>query len=212
MRLFVCSDIHMALENLNRLLEMAGGPVDAVLFAGDLTNWGSSADAQKVLACFGDKPVYTIPGNLDTQAVLETMEDQSELVHARKAALKDWVVVGFGGGSPNNPGDILFSDAQILEGLEPLLKSCDSQKTILLTHQPPWNTRLDQIKGSSVGSKAVRDLLSKYKPAFHFCGHIHESWNEDKIGTSCCYNVAAVKEGRAGVLDLETRAFERLSL
>ena len=212
MRLFVCSDIHMAVENLERLLLMAGKPIDAVLFAGDLTNWGSAADAAKVFSSFPDKPIFTIPGNLDTQAVLEAMEDQTKLVHNHKAALGDWSVVGFGGGSLNNPGDILFSDDDILKSLEPLLKAANPKKTILLTHQPPFNTKLDVSRGSHVGSRAVRVLIEKYQPAFQFCGHIHESWSEDEIGKSRCYNVAAVKEGRSAVLDLETFVFKRLAL
>lgn len=202
MRLFACSDIHMAVENLDRLLEQAGQPIDAVLFAGDLTNWGSRADALKILSHFKEKPVYTIPGNLDTPAVMEVLEDQSELVHGQAAKLGDWTVVGFGGGSLNNPGEILFSEEAIIESLEPWLKKSDPQKTILLTHQPPANTKLDLVRGEPVGSRAVRTLIEKYQPAFQFCGHIHESWNEDRIDGSRCYNVAAVKEGRAAILDL----------
>lgn len=211
-RLFVCSDIHMATENLERLLVKAGYPIDAILFAGDLTNWGSRADAEKVLACFKEKPAYTIPGNLDTKAVLVALEDKSELVHNVQLKLGDWDIVGFGGGSKNNPGDILFSDEEVLEELEPLLKQSSRQKTILLTHQPPANTKLDIVRGSHVGSEAVRVLIEKYQPVFHFCGHIHESWGEDQIKKSRCHNVAAVKEGRAGVLDLRTMTFERLRL
>lgn len=212
MRLFVCSDIHMAVENLDRLLAKAGEPIDAVLFAGDLTNWGSRADAIKVLSHFKEKPVYTIPGNLDTPAVMEVLEDQSELVHGLAAILGDWTVVGFGGGSLNNPGEILFSEEAIIESLEPLLKKSNPQKTILLTHQPPANTKLDLVRGEPVGSRAVRTLIEKYQPAFQFCGHIHESWSEDRIDKTYCYNVAAAKEGRAGVLDLERLVFKRLSL
>lgn len=212
MRLFVCSDIHMAVANLDRLLERAGQPINAVLFAGDLTNWGTKADALAVLAHFQNKPVYTIPGNLDTPAVMEVLEDQTELVHGRAAKLGDWTVVGFGGGSLNNPGEILFSEETILKSMEPLLKNCEGRKTLLLTHQPPAETKLDLVRGEHVGSQAVRTLIEKYQPAFQFCGHIHESWDEENIGVSHCYNVAAVKEGRAAVLDLESLTFERLSL
>ncbi|MBI4125410.1 MAG: metallophosphoesterase [Deltaproteobacteria bacterium] len=204
MRVFVCSDIHMATDNLDQLLEKAGYPLDGVLFVGDLTNWGSAADAKSVLSRFKIKPVFAIPGNLDTHAVVDVLEGSTEYVHGRSAKLGDWMVVGFGGGSLNNPGEVLFSEEAITEGLEPLLKKTNAQKTILLTHQPPANTKLDRVGGHHpVGSQAVRQMSEKYQPAFQFCGHIHESWGEDKIGKTRCYNVAAVKEGRAGVLDLK---------
>lgn len=210
MRCFVCSDIHMATGRLERLLLKAGKPVDAVLFAGDLTNLGSRADAKAVLSYFGNIPIYTIPGNMDTVEVMAVFEEQTERVHAAHHGLGDWHVVGFGGGSPDNPGDMLFSDAEITEQLLPLLKAAPAAQTILLTHQPPYNTTLDKIAGkASYGSKAVRALIDRFQPAFHFCGHIHESWNEDLLGTTRSYNVAAVKEGRAGVLDLSTGVFTR---
>ncbi len=211
MKCFVCSDIHMACDNLERLFQKAG-PCEAVLFAGDLTNWGSKADAEKVLACFKEKPVYAIPGNLDTLAVMEIFEDQSELAHGCVKKLVDWEVIGFGGGSLKNPGDILFGEEAILETLEPLLKKSIGAKTILITHQPPYNTKLDSVRGNHVGSQAVRTLIEKYQPAFHFCGHIHESWSEDLVGKTRCYNVAAVKEGRAAGFDLETGFFQRIGL
>lgn len=213
MRVFVCSDIHMAVENLNRLLAKAGQPIDAVLFAGDLTNWGSGADAKGVLSHIKIKPVFTLPGNLDTPAVVNILEDQTEYVHGQAAKLKDWTVVGFGGGSLDNPGEVLFSEKAILEGLEPLLKNCEGRKTLLLTHQPPAGTKLDRVGGQNhVGSHAIRQMVEKYQPAFQFCGHIHESWGEDKIGQTRCYNVASVKEGRAAILDLSQKTVERLVL
>lgn len=212
MRVFVCSDIHMAIDNLDRLIEKTGQPLDSVLFAGDLTNWGSSADAETVLKHFKTEPVFTIPGNLDTPAVVSVLEGKTEYVHGRSTQLGDWTVVGFGGGSLNNPGEVLFSEEAIIESLEPLLKNGEGRKTLLLTHQPPANTKLDLVRDEHVGSQAVRTMIEKYQPAVQFCGHIHESWGEDKIGRTHCFNVAAVKEGRAGVLDLSQLRFERLVL
>lgn len=213
MRCFVCSDIHMATLQLERLLAKAGQPLDAVLFAGDLTNLGTRGDATAVLRCFGQLPVYAIPGNMDSAAVMEVFAEQTHRVHAAQERLGPWYVVGFGGGSPENPGDILYSDGEITAGLQPLLTMVPAASTILLTHQPPFNTTLDKVGGvAACGSRAVRTLIERFQPAWHFCGHIHESWNEDRLGTTRCVNVAAVREGRAAVLDLTTGIFTRLCL
>lgn len=210
MSIFVCSDIHMAVDSLQTLLGKAGSSVEAVLFAGDLTNWGNRKDALRVLQCFASLSLFAIPGNLDTKEVMEVMEEEEIDIHGRERPWKDWTVVGFGGGSLNNPGDILFSEEEITNALGPLLVETDSKKTILLTHQPPFGTKLDQVRGGHVGSKAVRKLIETYQPVFHFCGHIHESWADEKIGVTQSFNVAAVKEGRAFLLDLETRTGKRL--
>ncbi len=211
MRCFVCSDIHMATGRLERLLLKAGKPVDAVFFAGDLTNLGSRADAKSVLSYFGNIPVYTIPGNMDTPGVMEVFEEQTLRVHGARHAFGDWTIVGFGGGSPDNPGEMLFSDAEIVATARPLFEGIDPATTIFLTHQPPHNTALDKIaKTASVGSTAVRTLIERFQPAYHFCGHIHESWSEDQLGVTRCFNVAAVKEGRAALLDLPSGIFTRL--
>ncbi len=213
MRLFVCSDIHMDVTRLDRLLAQAGSPIDAVLIAGDLTNWGTAPEGEKVLARFPKVPIAAIPGNLDTPAIIATLADHGILAHGQLVRIGEWSVVGFGGGSPQNAGEILFSDEQIIAGLEPLLKNCDPLKTICLTHQPPFDTALDLFGYvEHRGSHAVRDLLDRYQPAFHFCGHIHESYSEQQLGRTLCVNVAAVKEGRAGVVDTTAGIFTRIVL
>lgn len=213
MRCFICSDIHMATDFLDRLLEKARQPIDAILFAGDLTNWGKKSDALKVIHHFNGIPAATIPGNLDTPIVLQTLENETHSVHGLSWECGDWTIIGYGGGALQNPGEILVSEEEIIENLEPLLKKSNPLKTILLTHQPPYNTKLDYLSpGQHVGSKAVRTMIEKYQPAFQFCGHIHESWSEENIDQSRCYNVAAVKEGRAALLTLEEGVFTRLIL
>jgi uncharacterized protein len=213
MRCFVCSDIHMSIRKLERLVVQAGEPIDAVLFAGDLTNLGSRADAVTVLSYFGDVPVYTIPGNMDGAPVMEIFEEQTNRVHGAVATLGEWTVVGFGGGHLQNAGETLFSETQITQGLQAVLRNVESSQTILLTHQPPHGTALDSVgHGKCVGSLAVRRAIEQFQPAYHFCGHIHESWNEDTIGVSRCFNVAAVVEGRAAILDLASGTFERVIL
>ena len=68
---------------------------------------------------------------------------------------------------------------------------------ILLCHQPPFGV-LDKVnshaapkhwRGKRAGSKTILDYIKKKRPAFVFCGHIHEAHGMKKIGTSTVYNL-----------------------
>ena len=68
---------------------------------------------------------------------------------------------------------------------------------ILVCHQPPYGY-LDETnhpsapkewKGKHAGSKVILDYIKKEQPKHVFCGHIHESEGEAKIGKSLVYNL-----------------------
>jgi uncharacterized protein len=80
----------------------------------------------------------------------------------------------------------------------------DGAAMIFNFHNPPYNSGLDTaaelddqlrpvIRGGRpsfipVGSKAVREAISKYQPTVGLHGHIHESRAAQKIGQSLCLN------------------------
>jgi Icc-related predicted phosphoesterase len=80
----------------------------------------------------------------------------------------------------------------------------DGAAMIFNFHNPPYNSGLDTaaelddqlrpvIRGGRpsfipVGSKAVRDAISKYQPTVGLHGHIHESRAAQKIGQTLCLN------------------------
>jgi hypothetical protein len=76
---------------------------------------------------------------------------------------------------------------------------------------PPFGTKIDLASsGIHVGSRAVREMIEKKRPVLHFCGHCHEGFGEEKLGETISINVAAVKEGRALLVDLEEMEWERI--
>jgi len=46
---------------------------------------------------------------------------------------------------------------------------------IWCTHDPPFNTPLDNCWGTSVGSYSIRGAIDTYQPLLTFHGHIHET-------------------------------------
>ncbi|MGC8696550.1 MAG: metallophosphoesterase family protein [Conexivisphaera sp.] len=97
------------------------------------------------------------------------------------------------------------SESKIKEELEKRISKLNNPKRVILNvHAPPYGTRLDlapeldknmkpvmnmgQPKFIHVGSKAVRDLILKYRPALGLHGHIHESSAVDKLGDTLVFN------------------------
>ncbi len=85
------------------------------------------------------------------------------------------------------------------------IKRQTGKKIIFLTHNCPYNTKLDKIKkgpqkGKHYGSYQERLLIKKYKPDIVICGHMHENFGTDKIGKSIIYNTGSAMDGKFKVL------------
>ncbi len=67
--------------------------------------------------------------------------------------------------------------------------------TIFLTHNVPYNTKLDLITdkrsplcGVHFGSTLARKLIKKFRPTACIGAHMHEHFRQDKIGKTTCIN------------------------
>jgi len=87
-----------------------------------------------------------------------------------------------------------LSQATLSEELAHLAPTGDPERTIFVSHTPPWDTPLDiTVDGEHVGSKAVRSYIEKNQPLISFHGHIHESFTMSgtyatQIGNTVCFN------------------------
>jgi Icc-related predicted phosphoesterase len=59
---------------------------------------------------------------------------------------------------------------------------------VLVSHQPPRDTRCDLAHGRHVGSTAIREAVARHQPDLVLCGHIHESAGQDALGASRIVN------------------------
>lgn len=66
---------------------------------------------------------------------------------------------------------------------------------VFVCHAPPYDTKLDRLPHLDypIGSKAVREFISRTKPAIALHGHIHESPQvtgdfRDRVGGALCVN------------------------
>ena len=78
---------------------------------------------------------------------------------------------------------------KIASGFLKILKT-KNKKYILMTHAPPYDTRLDKLFDEGhCGNKSVRNFIKKSKPLVAFSGHIHENnGKKDKLGRTRLIN------------------------
>jgi len=173
LKLLIFSDIHNDWNTLERLLSVEA---DYYIAAGDQVSWAKGLErAGEILAARGGK-VYVLPGNHESASQVAAMCQRYGLenFHERHLQVGGWHVAGLGYSSPtpfNTPGE--YSEAELARRLQ---QFAGLAPLVLVCHAPPYGTALDQVhRGLHAGSTAVRDFIEQHRPAYFFCGHIHEA-------------------------------------
>jgi Icc-related predicted phosphoesterase len=98
--------------------------------------------------------------------------------------------------------------------LDNLFKKFKKEKIIFISHNVPYNTKLDLIhskeaqnkaQGKHYGSKLVRRIIQKYQPILAIGGHIHESSGKSKLGKTTIINPGAAHEGKAAIIEINKK-------
>lgn len=130
---------------------------------------------------------------------------------------RDYVFIGYPKSS--FPGRIRSKNykknKKMLEKMfEKFSKENKNKKLIFVSHNVPYNTKLDKIrskdahkkvKGKHYGSKLARKMIEKYHPILTIGGHIHENQGIDKIGKTLIVNTGAVYDGKMTVININER-------
>jgi hypothetical protein len=178
MKILAFVDVHgntAALKKLKKKAENA----DLVVCAGDITIF--EMNMHEIISRLSkmNKPILIIHGNHETEQVIAKAAAPFENVcymHKKSRQLENVLFIGFGGGG--------FS--LVDKGFESFAKkfrkvTC-GLKVVLVTHAPPYGTKLDMVMGRHCGNKTVRQFIERIRPALVICGHFHENaGREDKI-------------------------------
>lgn len=208
MRLLAISDPHGDYTQIPSLVREAErtGSIDAVLIAGDITNFGPDElayeliDLLEPLGC----PVLAIPGNCDPRSILTTL-DTSKAVNLDGAVhtIENITFAGIGGSNPT-PFDTPFerSEDELGAMLEDLLIRADRDggTIVLLAHAPPKNT-LDHIPDGNAGSDALARAIGKVD--LIVCGHIHEDQGEMTRQGTRIVNVGQASQGQSAIITID---------
>lgn len=197
MKLIVLADIHGKLKPLERM-QAAFAAVDAVLLAGDITDFGDADAARHVIAFIQQsaKRVLAVPGNCDPPAVTDYLAEAGVSIHGQAACIDGVWFVGAGGAISGSGTNV--SIQQFADTLERAYAQCrHPQRLAVITHQPAYQTALDAVApGRHTGNPAVRDFIDRVRPQLAVSGHIHERVGTDIIGATTFVNPGPAKQGR----------------
>ncbi len=196
MKLVLLADIHGKLKPLERM-GSAFAAADAVVLAGDITDFGDADAAHEVIAFIqkSAKRVLAVPGNCDPPAAATYLMQAGVSVHEQSVCIDGYWFIGVGGslsGAGTNCSARQFADT-----LEKAYAQCDHpQRLAVITHQPAYNTALDAVApGRHTGNPAVRAFIDRVRPQLAVSGHIHELIGTDIIGATTFANPGPAKNG-----------------
>ncbi len=198
MKLLTLSDLHGDYSRVDAIRKRAGD-FDAVLVAGDITNFGPDEHALELLKMF-EEPVLAVPGNCDIPSILKILDDNAINLHNAVHTMEGLTFIGLGGSNPtpfNTPFEL--SEKKIGEYIGTLLARLNG-RIILLSHAPPRNTT-DRLPQGNVGSEALARFLGRFD--LIVCGHIHEARGCVRVNGTLVVNPGAASKGRGAVITIE---------
>ena len=190
MKILATADIHGSQFRLNIILKNIElyNP-DLVVICGDITQFGPG-DLAKTLLDQIPVETFTITGNIDTPDVLEGIDNSKATRIGLKKIVKNKIpFVGISG--------VDFREFKIFEE-----KKLLDDKSILISHVPPYGAQDKVFLGMHGGSRELRDIINKYKPRLVLCGHIHEDPGISKIGDTTVVNCSMGKRGEGAIIEI----------
>jgi len=205
MRLLCLSDIHGDRLALKRILARAKA-ADAILLAGDLTNFGTPNGAERIVRMAQDycDTVLAVAGNCDSAAIDARLTRLGVSLFQRGVAVG---TVGFYGLSAMPPwlsGMYALTDEQSTAALQAGRRQLpDVHNEVIVSHPPPYGTSVDCThSGQHVGSQALMEFVWEHEPALVVCGHIHEAVGIDQIGFTTVVNCGQAARGQFAIAEI----------
>ncbi|MBS3166040.1 metallophosphoesterase [Candidatus Woesearchaeota archaeon] len=181
MKFLTFVDLHLDKKGLKELVERAKkSDINFVICAGDVSWFGQGwKDFLKAMNDIGKK-VYLIPGNHEEKpGMMDELKGFNNCInlHANAVEQGDYIFLGYGGGGFNQ------EDIHFRKIARKWYGHYNGRKIVLVTHGPPFATRLDLLPMGHVGNKDYRMFIDRIKPKLVICGHLHETaGKEDSIG------------------------------
>ena len=204
MKLLALSDLHGDYSHVESILDKAGD-IDAVLIAGDITDFGPDEKALELLGMF-KVPVLAVPGNCDNPTLLNILDENKNTInlHNSSHTIGDLTFIGLGGSNPtpfNTPFEL--SEKKISEYVGTLLGRSKG-RMILLSHAPPKNTT-DKLPHGNVGSESLARYLGRFD--LIVCGHIHEARGIVRVNGTQVVNPGMASKGQGAVITIGEKIY-----
>ena len=160
---------------------------DVVVCAGDVSLFENHIEEIMKRISKIHKKILIIPGNHETSAVMRKIcSFYDSLIFINKKAVKtgDYVFVGFSGEG------FLRRDQELERFIKKIKPKIKGKKIVLVTHAPPYKTKLDKIGKEHCGNRTISNFIKANKNiVLEICGHIHENaGKKDKINKTILVN------------------------
>ena len=183
MKLLAFTDLHLsniALKKI-KLLVKKSHP-DVLVCAGDITIFEEGLDLMlKKLDSMGKK-IILVNGNHEDDSTMERFCRKYKnlvFIHKKSHEENGCIFLGYGGSGFSTTEPDFYGPAKKFRDI---IKKGKNKKIILLTHAPPYGTKVDLIVDQHCGNKTFSDFIRKNRIDLHICGHLHENFRkEDNI-------------------------------
>lgn len=187
MRILAISDIHCNCYMLEKVLTIIKD-YDLIIICGDF-------DCPRAVDMLAGHRVLAVSGNMDYFDVIVKLEKFGILIEDNIRRVGEYAFIGIGMGELS------------LEEIK------HTEKTIIISHYPPYGTKVDiAFTGEHIGSHLVRDIVERLKPLVCLCGHVHEARGVDNIGETLVLNPGPLSKGYYAILELPSCRYSLESL
>lgn len=179
MKILAFADTHGNLAFLNRLVAKSKhSGVDLVVCAGDLSMFSHKlGKLVKILSqC---RKVLLLHGNHESPKEMRAICSRYKNViflHKKSHRIGNYLFLAYGGGGFSHRDKAFESNAVKFKS-----KIKKEDEVVLITHAPPYNTKLDLVYGNHIGNFSIRKFIEMVKPQLVICGHIHECENKMQV-------------------------------
>ena len=200
MKILAAADIHGAQYRLNTLLSnIVKYSPDLVVICGDITQFGPGEVAINFL---NQIPIETlaIPGNIDTPEVGVAIDhSKAENIDLKRVVKKGIAFVGMGGETISLTN--VITDKSEKKSVEKVI----DEKTVLVTHVPPYKLQDKVYIGHHIGSKELKEIIEKYRPRLVLCGHVHEDPGVTTFHKSVIVNCSVGKRTEGMLIEINSK-------
>jgi uncharacterized protein len=173
MKFLTFVDLHEDKNALKEIVKRSSKEdIDFLICAGDITVFGRNL--QYFLRQLNDigKEVYIIPGNHESDEILnEVLADYPNCINFNHKSFQkeDFVFLGYG------EGGFMMEDQQFRKISREWYSKYNGKKIVLVTHGPPYGTKIDLLEKRHVGNKDFRRFCNRANVKLMVCGHLHET-------------------------------------
>jgi Icc-related predicted phosphoesterase len=175
MKALLFADLHGnldAIQNIAKLLETA----DVGFCLGDLASFHKGLEQATNRLDVGTE-LYLLPGNHEVaHEVNQICQEKSNFhfFHEKSVSLGVYTFAGIGGGVESTWGMPFELSAEAATQI--LNQYRDLVNLILLTHTPPFGTKVDiAFFGRHIGAHSIRQFIEEVQPIAVYSGHVHEA-------------------------------------